>query len=105
MSVPHIGFLQVIPTILPDERMIPIARAPVTTWSIDNIRVIAGENGWTEIDFNEPSRVISFSRNDPFCGCSMRINVYYTTRTVGSALHHPSKGKTQLFRRNIGGIA
>jgi len=27
--------------------------------------------------------------------------VYYTTGTVGTFLNHPTKGKTQLFRRNV----
>ena len=30
-----------------------------------------------------------------------RINVYYTTGTVGTCLDHPRQGKTQLFRRNV----
>lgn len=30
-----------------------------------------------------------------------QINVYTTTMTVATALHHPVKGKTQLFRRNV----
>ena len=32
---------------------------------------------------------------------SVRINVYYTTRTVGTCLNHPARGKTQLFRREV----
>ncbi|KAL7530625.1 hypothetical protein ACHAXR_005058 [Thalassiosira sp. AJA248-18] len=44
--------------------------------------------------FNETSRVISFKTD-----ANERINVYYTTRTVGTALNHPSQGTTQLFRR------
>jgi len=30
-----------------------------------------------------------------------RINVYFTTGTVGTCLDHPRQGKTQLFRRNV----
>lgn len=30
-----------------------------------------------------------------------RINIYYTKGTVGTALDHPTKGKTQLFRKNV----
>ena len=30
-----------------------------------------------------------------------RINVYYSTGTVGTCLDHPRQGKTQLFRRNV----
>ena len=32
----------------------------------------------------------------------VQINVYYTTMTVATALRHPRKGKTQLFRRHVG---
>lgn len=30
----------------------------------------------------------------------VQVNIYYSTRTVGTALKHPIKGKTQLFRRH-----
>lgn len=30
-----------------------------------------------------------------------RVNVYWTTATVATALNHPKHGKTQLYRRNI----
>ena len=32
---------------------------------------------------------------------NIRINVYWTTGTVGTCLDHPRQGKTQLFRRNV----
>jgi len=32
---------------------------------------------------------------------STKINVYYTTGTVGTRLNHPRHGKTQLFRRSV----
>jgi len=31
----------------------------------------------------------------------MRINIYTTTMTIATALAHPTKGKTQLYRRNV----
>ena len=31
----------------------------------------------------------------------VRINVYYTTGTVGTCLEHPTQGRTQMFRRNV----
>ncbi|OEU18269.1 hypothetical protein FRACYDRAFT_183600, partial [Fragilariopsis cylindrus CCMP1102] len=46
-----------------------------------------------EISHNITSRCISFRNNND------RINIYYSTRTIGTALDHPSQGKTQLFRR------
>jgi hypothetical protein len=65
-------------------------------WSPDFVRGVAATvDGMEEISFNEQSRVISFRSAD-----DVRINVYYTTRTVGTALFHPLQGKTQLFRRD-----
>ena len=66
--------------------------------SLVEIRRIAAQNDYEEIDVNEKSRVISF-RGGP--NDATRINVYYTTGIVGTCLNHPKYGKTQLFRRNV----
>lgn len=69
-------------------------------WDPEFVRGVAAAcEGVEEIAFNPTSRVISFRtiRDD------VRINVYYTTRTIGTALDHPTQGKTQLFRRNCTG--
>ena len=63
-------------------------------WSIEFVRGMAAAFELKEIMINECSRVISFQTD-----ANERINVYYTTRTVGTALNHPSQGATQLFRR------
>ena len=69
-----------------------------TGWSPDFVRDIASAiKGVTELSCNEKNRVISFGSTDSH---SLRINVYYTTRTIGTALSHPSQGETQFFRRN-----
>ena len=60
------------------------------------IRSIACRYGYTEIQFNEESRGVAFKSMDS----TVRINIYYTTGTVASYLSHPSKGTSQLFRRN-----
>lgn len=57
----------------------------------------ANAKGWDCIAFQEKERMISFSKD----GC--RINIYYTTGTVGTALRHPRQGPTQVFRRNVSG--
>jgi hypothetical protein len=70
---------------------------------IDEVRRIADRHGYEEIDHNEISKVLSF-RGDSTSNkknSSTRINVYYTTGTVGTCLNHPQHGKTQLFRRNV----
>ena len=63
-------------------------------WSIEFVRGMAAAFELTEITLNETSKVISFQTD-----ANERINVYYTTRTVGTALNHPNQGATQLFRR------
>ena len=63
--------------------------------SLDTVRRTARDEGYREIFYNENSRVISFQRGD------VRINVYYTTGTVGTCIDHPRQGKTQLFRRDV----
>eukprot|EP00978_Attheya_sp_CCMP212_P007899 scaffold18354_cov48-Attheya_sp.AAC.4 len=64
-------------------------------WSVDFVRGAALSNGLNEIAYNPTSRVISFQTRD-----GVRINIYYSTRTIGTSLNHPYQGKTQLFRRN-----
>lgn len=70
----------------------------MTPWTPDFVRgmVSALSNDIEELSLNERSKVISF-RNTI---ADVRINVYYTTRTIGTALYHPTQGRTQLFRRN-----
>ena len=68
---------------------------------LDEVRRAARAEGLDEIYFNETSRVVSFA--PPGCDIDelSRINVYYTTGTVGTCISHPRQGKTQLFRRNV----
>jgi hypothetical protein len=66
-------------------------------YTVDQVRGVATETSFKEVDHNNESCVISF-RSD---GDATRINVYYTTGTIGTCLNHPRKGKTQLFRRNV----
>jgi hypothetical protein len=59
------------------------------------IMALAHKHGWRLITQQQPNRMISFKKKD------VRVNVYYTKMTVGTCLKHPTKGKTQLFRKNI----
>ena len=63
---------------------------------IDGVHALAACHGYKEVQFNKTSRVIAFSKSDRN---KTRVNVYYTTGTVATCLHHPYSGKTQLFRR------
>lgn len=62
--------------------------------ALENIRALVQNHDYTEIEMNQKSKLISFRKG------STRINVYFTTGTVGTCLNHPKRGKTQLFRRN-----
>ena len=59
-------------------------------------RYRADLHDYREVSINARSRLVSFCRGD------VRINVYYTTGTVGTCLKHPYHAiGTQLFRRNV----
>ena len=66
-----------------------------------DIRREAAAAELAEVYFNESSKVISFAPRDAAPSSLARLNVYYTTGTVGTCLEHPKQGKTQLFRRNV----
>ena len=51
--------------------------------------------GWGRPEHQPENVMLSLFKED------MRINIYYTTMTVATCLNHPTKGKTQLFRRNV----
>jgi hypothetical protein len=65
--------------------------------NVDAVRRAAASRGYREVQHNEASRVLGFVSRDG----QARINVYYTTGTVGTSLEHPRQGRTQLFRRGI----
>ena len=60
----------------------------------------AKANDWRTVQHNRTSRVIAFVRYNSKNEHTERINVYYTTRTIGTCIDHPKRKKTQLFRRN-----
>ena len=75
----------------------PVEDSSSTNLDLRDVRVMARMCRLQETMFNEISRVISFSSQ--LGEETARINVYYTTGTVGTCLEHPRLGKTQLFRR------
>lgn len=63
----------------------------------DNVRRIAARHGWSEVQFNEVSRVIAFTRFNSDSRHTERVNVYYTTGTVATCVDHPRRdAPTQL---------
>ena len=67
---------------------------------LERVRQEAREANLYEIYVNHTSRVVSFAPYDDVSSLT-RLNVYWTTGTVGTCLDHPRQGKTQLFRRNV----
>jgi len=66
---------------------------------LNALRVVAEYYGWHEIQHDDYQQLISFKHpKRPEHG---RINVWYKRMTVGTALAHPFKGKTQLFRKFV----
>ncbi|XRA98355.1 Aste57867_15909 protein [Pycnococcus provasolii] len=65
---------------------------------IAEVRNLAARYGWSEVQYSAESRVIAFTRMSETNG-RMRVNVYYTTGTVGTSLNHPVDGPGQMFRR------
>lgn len=61
------------------------------------VEAVAASLGYRVHRRNTISRVLSF--------CTPRstdkVNVYYSTGTVGTVVDHPQQGRTQLFRRNV----
>ena len=55
--------------------------------------------GWWEHDYQWSQGELVILRKYDQSGDTMQLNVWCTTGTVGSYLHHPRQGKTQLFRR------
>jgi hypothetical protein len=85
-----------------------VAAAPTTppreaerSLTANALRAVASRRGLQEVQYNEVSRVIAFTKEDGNGGTA-RVNVYYTTGTVGTTLNHPRQGKTQMFRPNCG---
>lgn len=52
--------------------------------------------GWQLIGSNAQSRVEYYTNGNT------RMDYYPTTGTIKTAMDHPSQGKTQMFRRDLG---
>jgi hypothetical protein len=59
------------------------------------ISALAGSKGWTEVPM-KTDYVQRFERG------GATVDVWPTTGTVGTYVDHPSQGKTQLYRRDMG---
>ena len=68
--------------------------------NIKGLKVLAKEHGWEFHDYQENIGMISFVK--VIDGDPARMNIYTTKMTVATCINHPRKGKTQLFRKNVG---
>lgn len=59
------------------------------------VHFLAKEMGWELIDQQNNIALLSYKKN------GVRINIYWSRGTVGTAMEHPTKGKTQLFRKKV----
>lgn len=60
------------------------------------IITLAINTGWSFPLTEQPNALmLSFFKKD------MRVNVYYTTMTVSTALSHPKHGRCQMYRRGV----
>ena len=61
---------------------------------------IGARHGYIVEQEQPANKLLILTKNHGAFG-PVQINVYYTTRTIGTSFKHPSKGQTQLFRRNV----
>lgn len=65
---------------------------------VDHIMFAAETNGWQLVQVDLKTYMLGFKKD---LGKYDRINVYVSKSTFVTQLRHPTKGKGQLFRRNI----
>ena len=62
---------------------------------INEIKKMAYNLGWEGLCHQKNIYMIAFKRG------SERVNIYYSKMTVGTCVTHPTKGRTQLFRKKV----
>jgi hypothetical protein len=65
----------------------------------EDVDLIAQKYGWTMVKWQQEIYMVSYKK--AYNGSTARINVYMTKGTVATSMEHPTKGKTQLFRKGI----
>lgn len=66
--------------------------------NVDLIIFCAETNGWHLVQVDQKTYMLGFKMGEQK---HPRINVYVTKSTFVTQIDHPTKGKTQLFRRNV----
>ncbi len=67
--------------------------------TVKEVTEIAQPYGWNFHCFQDNIGMLSFTKIQK--GVKLRVNIYLTKMTVATAMHHPKRGKTQLYRRNV----
>lgn len=65
----------------------------------DEVQFLALDLNYTAVPVHERARVLCFERGEKALHTWERVNVYYTTGTIGTCVYHPKQGATQKFRR------
>ena len=76
---------------------------------IKEIKRLAKNREWKFICEQPKTSMISFEKEFEYSSKPVRMNVYYKkdssqrnlNLTIATAMDHPKKGKTQLYRKNI----
>jgi len=63
---------------------------------LNEARTIAIKHGWREVWHRQNEDRVRFKK-----GKDDIVDVWYTKMTVGTIITHPSKGRRQLFRRQV----
>lgn len=64
------------------------------------LRALAKEHGWDELDHQPEHYLLSFTKDKVGQVGKVRLNIWYSTGTVGTAMNHPKHGPTQLYRKH-----
>jgi len=87
--------LQECETLLGYLESTPFKKTIVEMQKTEVIERMALNNGYLKIVDQKFPPMLSFKKG------VVRINVFYSTMTVATCIPHPTKGKTQLFRKNV----
>jgi len=82
-----------------DETADPLAPGKVEKNVHKNLRharILASQHGWREIWHREEEARVRFKK-----GTDDYLDIWYTKMTVGTVITHPTKGRSQLFRKNV----
>ncbi len=63
------------------------------------VAALANRYGWRFVGYQDNIGMASFVRGSG--ADEVRVNVYLSRMTVATALRHPKRGRTQLYRKHV----